>query len=88
MRFISLSISLNCSNLLIFVLILSFASVGTLDGFSFDSEDEAEKITKVAPSDQNETVEGLNKKSKNKTEKVSNFNIQLHYIVSSCRILC
>lgn len=42
---------------------------GTLDGFSFDSEDEAEKITKVAPSDQNETVEGLNKKSKNKTEK-------------------
>ncbi|TYK02024.1 DNA-binding protein BIN4 isoform X2 [Cucumis melo var. makuwa] len=46
---------------------------GTLDGFSFDSEDEAEKITKVAssPADQNEPVEGLNTKSKNKAEKSS-----------------
>ncbi|XP_022140828.1 DNA-binding protein BIN4 isoform X2 [Momordica charantia] len=46
---------------------------GTLDGFSFDSEDEAEKITKVSssPTDQNEAVEGLSKKSKNKAEKSS-----------------
>ncbi|CAK9324305.1 unnamed protein product [Citrullus colocynthis] len=46
---------------------------GTLDGFSFDSEDEAEKITKVAscPTEQNEPVEGLNTKSKNKAEKSS-----------------
>lgn len=50
-----------------------FTSVGTLDGFSFDSEDEAEKITKVAscPTVQNEPVEGLNTKSKNKAEKSS-----------------
>ncbi|XP_038894663.1 DNA-binding protein BIN4 isoform X2 [Benincasa hispida] len=46
---------------------------GTLDGFSFDSEDEAEKIPKVtsSPTDQNEPVEGLNTKSKNKPEKSS-----------------
>ncbi|KGN62298.2 DNA-binding protein BIN4 isoform X1 [Cucumis sativus] len=45
---------------------------GTLDGFSFDSEDDAEKITKAAsPADQNEPVEGLNTKSKNKAEKSS-----------------
>lgn len=78
-----LSISLNCSKLPVSVLILCFASVGTLDGFSFDSEDEAEKITKVAssPADQNEPVEGLNTKSKNKAEKSSVcFYIQLRVV--------
>lgn len=73
LRFIPLSIFLQGQNLLSSILILSFACVGTLDGFSFDSEDEAEKITKVSssPTDQNEAVEGLNKKSKNKAEKSS-----------------
>lgn len=77
-----LSISLNFSKLLVSVLILCFASVGTLDGFSFDSEDDAEKITKAAsPADQNEPVEGLNTKSKNKAEKSSVCSyVQLHVV--------
>ena len=76
MKFTPLSISLNCS-----ILIQSASSIGTLDGFLFDSEDEGEKISKV-PTDQNEPAEALNKKSKNKDEKSSvcfflSFDIQL-----------
>lgn len=76
LKFTPLSISLNCS-----ILIQSASSIGTLDGFLFDSEDEGEKISKV-PTDQNEPAEALNKKSKNKDEKSSvcfflSFDIQL-----------
>ncbi|GMI76527.1 brassinosteroid-insensitive4, MIDGET [Hibiscus trionum] len=47
---------------------------GTLEGFSFDSEDEAEKMPKAIPhqADQNEEIDGqMNGKSKGRAEKTS-----------------
>ncbi|KAK8511980.1 hypothetical protein V6N12_074666 [Hibiscus sabdariffa] len=47
---------------------------GTLEGFSFDSEDEAEKMPKAIPhqADQDEEIDGqMNGKSKGKAEKTS-----------------
>ncbi|XP_017623994.1 DNA-binding protein BIN4 [Gossypium arboreum] len=47
---------------------------GTLEGFSFDSEDEAEKIPKAIPhqTDQNEDIDGqMNGKSKGRADKTS-----------------
>nr|KJB24061.1 hypothetical protein B456_004G126300 [Gossypium raimondii] len=47
---------------------------GTLEGFSFDSEDEAEKMPKAIPhqTDQNEDIDGqMNGKSKGRADKTS-----------------
>lgn len=60
-----------------FAPILTFdhlALIGTLEGFSFDSEDEAEKIPKAIPhqTDQNEDIDGqMNGKSKGRADKTS-----------------
>ncbi|MBA0709196.1 hypothetical protein Golax_024249 [Gossypium laxum] len=60
-----------------FAPILTFdhlALIGTLEGFSFDSEDEAEKMPKAIPhqTDQNEDIDGqMNGKSKGRADKTS-----------------
>ena len=54
--------------------IYHLALIGTLDGFSFDSEDEFDKMAKAIPhqTDQNEGIDGqMNGKAKGKAEKTS-----------------
>lgn len=50
------------------------ANIGTLDGFSFDSEDESDKVAKAIPhrTDQNDGIDGqVNGKAKGKAKKTS-----------------
>lgn len=54
----------------VFFLILRFLWVGTLEGFTFESDDEADKMTKDVKGDQSEGAEEKpTKKAKGKAEK-------------------
>lgn len=84
---ISLSIYLSSTDLT-----LQFALVGTLEGFTFDSEDEADKIPKAMSrqSDENEGVDEQNNgKNKRKAVKSSVCSESLYTIFFAAQqILC